>query len=126
MNKRQVGSDKEAIAVQFLEKNGFQIIDTNYHFHKIGEIDIIAKHSECVGDLEIQYIVFIEVKYRNSDYAGYAAEAVTYKKQRTISKVAMGYIMENHMPYNTPIRFDVVAIDGDVIKLYKNAFAYIG
>ena len=41
-NKREFGSKGEELAVNFLTKLGYEIIEQNYHFGH-GEIDIIAK-----------------------------------------------------------------------------------
>ena len=53
--KRDVGGQKETLAVLFLEKQGFRILDRNY-YTRHGELDIVAMDGE--------YLVFAEVKYR--------------------------------------------------------------
>ena len=55
---------------------------------------------------------------------GGAAAAVTYSKQRAISKVAMFYLMKRGMSADTAVRFDVVTIDGESYNIIKNAFVY--
>ncbi|MBQ3583597.1 MAG: YraN family protein, partial [Lachnospiraceae bacterium] len=40
-NKRKTGAIFEAKAVQFLESQGYQIVETNYRC-RFGEIDIVA------------------------------------------------------------------------------------
>ena len=42
MNKREVGSGKERIAAEYLQEQGYRILEMNY-FCKAGEIDIIAE-----------------------------------------------------------------------------------
>lgn len=116
MNKRLVGSENERKAEDYLQNNGVKILERNYRFHRVGEIDLIGHD----GD----YLIFIEVKYRKTARAGYAAEAVDYKKIKQICKIANYYIMSHHIPSNKPIRFDVIAIDDDSIKWIKNAFYY--
>ena len=113
MNKRQVGTSYEKIAAAYLEKNGYVVLEHNYR-NKIGEIDIVAKDGE--------YLCFVEVKYRKTKYYGMAVEAVDYKKQKIIYKVAEIYLSSNRLSIETPCRFDVVAITGEDIELYKNAF----
>lgn len=80
----------------------------------MGEIDIIAK--------DHGYLVFIEVKYRRDKSCGHPAEAVTPRKQRTISKVASYYLLTHGCGMDTPCRFDVAAVSGDGVELIKNAF----
>lgn len=113
MNKRKLGKKWEEKACRYLSEHGYFILTTNYTC-PIGEIDIIAS--------EHNRIVFVEVKYRNSSAYGYAAEAVTPKKQRTIQKAAMYYLTEKIHSDHIDCRFDVVCIDHDIITLIKDAF----
>ena len=112
MNKRQVGSNYEEVAVQYLVENGYEILYRNYR-NRLGEIDIIGKDGG--------YLCFIEVKYRSSTRFGHPLEAVNYKKQTTIRRVAEFFVF-SHKCSNIKIRFDVVSICGRDIQIYKNAF----
>lgn len=115
MNKRQTGSAYEAIAADYLRAKGYEILKQNYRC-KSGEIDLIARDG--------RYLVFVEVKYRATGESGSASAAVNYKKQRIISRVAAFYLLQNRLSEETPCRFDVVAIDGERVTLYKDAFDY--
>ena len=114
-NNRQVGEVHEARAVEALEQRGYKIIQKNFRC-RIGEIDIVALHKG--------YLVFVEVKYRKNTRSGYAAEAVTQKKQQIISRVA-DYYIHTHCRKIPSCRFDVAALDGERIEIYENAFEYI-
>ena len=114
-NKRKTGSRYEERACAFLTAQGYRILERNYHC-KVGEIDLIAKE----GD----YLVFVEVKYRSSNRAGDPAEAVNFKKQNKICRTASFYMMCAGMHQDDPVRFDVVSILGDKIRLIRNAFPY--
>lgn len=116
MNKREVGAEKEAQICKLLEKHGYEIVEQNYRVRQ-GEIDIIAKD----GD----YLVFVEVKYRSGLESGEAAAAVNFTKQKQISKVAMYYFATHPVTGDQDIRFDVVAVDGTKVKIFKNAFDFI-
>ena len=113
---QQFGEKGESIAVNCLKKQGYRIIELNYRT-KLGEIDIIAKQGKT--------LVFIEVKTRKSSRFGRPELAVTPKKQRKISMVAL-YYLKSTKQSNAKARFDVVAInsteDGPNIKIIKNAF----
>ena len=98
---RQSGDEGEEIAKQHLLKLGFQIIETNYHYGKGGEIDIIAKD----GDV----LVFCEVKMRRNDEYGDPEFAITMKKQAQLRKIAAAYLYERDID-DMECRFDVVAI----------------
>ena len=53
---------------------------------------------------------------------GLPEEAVDFKKARRITRSAIFYMTRHGIPDDFPVRFDVVAILGKDIKLYKNAF----
>jgi len=117
----EFGSKGESLAVRHLKKQGYKILKQNYRT-KIGEIDIIAKDKET--------IVFVEVKSRRSDHFGNPKWAITPRKQRKISMVALWYLKATRQNHQKA-RFDVVAIwvkkDKTNIEIVKNAFelAYI-
>lgn len=117
MNKRSVGSSYEEMAVQYLQRQGLKILDRNFRC-RLGEVDIIAKDQT--------YFVFVEVKYRKDSMNGNPADAVNYRKQQKICKVADFYRISHRLSADTPVRFDVVAILGDEIMWHKNAFYYSG
>lgn len=72
---------------------------------------------------EGQYLVFVEVKYRSTNESGLPEEAVDLRKQRQISRVAAWYLTEKGLDIYTPCRFDVVAIEGEEIRLYRMHFS---
>ena len=113
MNKRQVGTQYESMAVQYLTEAGYHILERNFRC-RTGEIDIIAKDGA--------YLVFVEVKYRASAACGSALEAVDYRKQQSILRVAQYYMVSHGYGTHTNSRFDVVAIQGTEITLIQNAF----
>lgn len=116
-NKREIGSEKEMLAAEYLKKKGYFIIEKNYHVRQ-AELDIIARDEST--------IVFVEVKYRKNTSSGHPFEAVGIQKQRRICKAALFYMNQKKIsPDNTSIRFDVVGIIGDKIEHLKNAFDYI-
>lgn len=94
-----------------------EIIARNFRCHQ-GEIDIIAKDTDGTT-------VFVEVKYRKNTKNGLPEEAVTYSKQKKISRVALFYLSYKKLPLTGSFRFDVISILGDEITWYKNAFNFI-
>ena len=117
MNKRQLGSDYEEKACEYLRENGYSILDINFR-NRIGEIDIIARDDAH----EDKPICFVEVKFRSKEGYGMPSEAVDYKKRKTIVKVAKYYLASQKLDEWTACRFDVVAMEPQKIILYKNAF----
>lgn len=113
ISTRQIGTEKEQLAVAYLQAHGYEIITCNFTCRQ-GELDLIARKNE--------YLVFVEVKYRNSNRFGKAEEAVTAKKQLRMQKAAQYYLYKANLPQNTPCRFDVVAINQEEFTLIENAF----
>lgn len=113
MNNRAVGTTFEQKAADYLEKNGYSVIEKNFRC-KIGEIDLIAKSEG--------YLCFVEVKYRSGTTKGFPAEAINYNKIRRITRTAQFYLLLHKLPQDTPCRFDAVVILDDKIELIKNAF----
>ena len=116
MNTRKQGAQKEQQVCAYLLSKGVRIREQNFRCRQ-GEIDLIGYDGE--------YLVFFEVKYRSSGNKGSAAEAVGYAKQKRICRVADYYRMVHHCMEDTPIRFDVVAIDGVQVTWIKDAFYYL-
>ncbi len=114
--RRHTGESGESIAVKFLKKNGYKILEQNYRC-KLGEIDIIARDGRVLA--------FIEVKARRTNEFGGPKRAVTLRKQRKISMVALKYLKETQQ-MEKKARFDVVAIrllpDDPDVEIIKNAF----
>ncbi|MBW2011147.1 MAG: YraN family protein, partial [Deltaproteobacteria bacterium] len=112
----QFGRKSESIAADRLKKQGYSILELNYRT-KLGEIDIIAKDKDT--------IVFVEVKARKSNNFGSPKFAVTYKKQKKISMVAL-YYLKSTKQSNSKARFDVVSIIAGKgsfgLEIIKNAF----
>lgn len=120
---RKVGNYGEELAVEFLQKNGYQILKRQYRT-RYSEIDIIARHDDCHGNCHDEYIVFIEVKYRRSLRFGYPRESVNLAKQKKIKQNALIY-MANELKAEHNFRFDVIEIvDDGVVNIthIKNAF----
>ena len=65
----------------------------------------------------------MEVKYRATAISGEAAAAVDIRKQRRISRAAQFYLLRYGYG-EPPCRFDVVAIEGEENRLYRDAFFY--
>ena len=116
--KKDVGTRGEQLAVKFLKRNGYTILQRNYRC-KLGEIDIVCYDHGTIA--------FVEVKTRHSDAYGPPERSVTEAKKRQIAKVALHYIAEKKIE-DIDFRFDVVSIfhtpleKHPIITLFKNAF----
>ncbi len=111
---KAVGQQGETLAATYLKQQGLKILDRNFRTRR-GEIDLIAK--------ERQELVFVEVKTRRDDQAGYPEEAVKWHKIRALMRAAWFY-SQKHPDLPQAWRIDVVAIqwkDGQPsIRWFKN------
>jgi putative endonuclease len=94
---KQIGDLGETAAKNYLIKNDYEILETNFRL-KMGEIDIIAEKDDCT--------VFVEVKTRKGTRFGNASEYVDSRKQEKIKKTALCYISK----LETDMRFDVIEV----------------
>lgn len=111
------GKSGENLALEYLVKAGYEILETNWRI-KDAEIDIIA----MLGDT----MIFVEVKTRSYTYGKVApAESVNYHKEQKIFKAANAY--KRSVDYDWFVRFDIITIihrsdDDFELKHYEDAF----
>ncbi len=108
--KQETGKEGEDIAVEYLERIGYKIIDRNFNSRE-GEIDIIA--------IDKDEYVFIEVKTRSNKKYGLASEAVNIQKKKHLLKTIKYYIYLNGLEDNF-IRIDVIEVYLKDNKFYIN------
>ncbi|NMC75102.1 MAG: YraN family protein [Geobacteraceae bacterium] len=115
-DNKTLGMRGEEIALQFLKKLRFRVLETNYRC-KCGEIDIIARDGS--------ELVFVEVKTRRTSSYGPPQLSVTPFKQRQISKVALTWLSKNGLMEKNA-RFDVIGVllrdNGPLVEHINNAF----
>ena len=87
MNNIQTGKKGEELAKEYLEKQGYKIVELNKRFSRFCEIDIIAKDKDT--------FVFCEVKTRKTTICGSPLEAITKSKYQNIKKGIFFYLQEN-------------------------------
>ena len=79
----ELGKSGEKAALHHLKRNKYSIAEKRFRLLR-GEIDIIAYDKKT--------LVFIEVKTRSNRFFGLPEEAVSYRKQQQIKKIASGYL----------------------------------
>ncbi len=102
----ELGKFGEELAVAFLQKEGYTILETNWTFQK-AEIDIIAQKDSVLA--------IVEVKTRSSIEFGLPQDFVKPKKIQLLVKAVNEYIVSNDL--EAEVRFDIIAI-------YKEAKDY--
>ena len=121
----------EAACAEYLRRKGYTVLDKNY-FCRGGELDLVAELntggllSKRLASLRRGYTVFVEVKYRSTDYAGRPLEAVTERKKERIRRAAAIWLVQNEERALQP-RFDVMEVTdapggGFLINHIENAF----
>ena len=114
----QIGRKGESIARDFLESKGYRVIKSNYRC-PLGEIDFICEDGKTT--------VLVEVNTRSHTHAGAPEEAVHFRKQQKLYRVAQWYLNEIKYRGERPLRFDVVSILTGVsngepsLKIFQNA-----
>jgi len=114
---RAKGDKAEGITADYLNSIGYKIIKKNFHFGKVGEVDIIAEYSNT--------LVFIEVRSRYNEKNPDPIFSITRRKQNSIVKTAQGFLFINKIE-NKDCRFDFITIEmwesPPVINHIENAF----
>jgi putative endonuclease len=111
----ELGKLGEEMAVEFLENNGYEILETNWTFQK-AEVDIIAKKDNTLA--------IIEVKTRSGIDFGLPQDFVKPKKIQLLVKAVNEYVVTNDL--EADVRFDIIAIhkenSGYAISHLEDAF----
>ena len=119
--RRTLGQQAELTAATFLERTGLTVIERNVRFAH-GEIDLVCRDGAVV--------VFVEVKCRHTRWGDSPAEAVSWHKQRRLTRLAQHYLKWRRLE-NARCRFDVVAVtiadDGaQTVRHVRAAFDAVG
>jgi putative endonuclease len=107
----EVGATGERLAVNYLKGLGYQIQHRNFRCRQ-GEVDIIARHDDC--------LVFVEVRTKRSGEFGTPEESITSAKKEKLIALAEAYLQTlSSQPLSW--RIDVVAVelalDGGISRL---------
>ena len=100
-HKQAFGQWGEETAAAYLEKQGYTLLERNFHTAH-GEIDIIASKAGV--------LTFVEVKTRSSHSFAYPEDSVTKRKQAHVLSAAAEYL-QAHPESGESWQFDVIAIE---------------
>jgi putative endonuclease len=113
----ELGKLGEELAVEYLKKNGYSILETNWTYQK-AEIDIIAQKNDTLA--------IVEVKTRSSLEFGLPQDFVKPKKIQLLVKAVDAYVLDRDL--DIEVRFDIIAINKDeksfAIEHLIDAFYY--
>lgn len=92
----------EKIAVKYLRRKNYKILETNCR-DKYGELDIICKKNNV--------IIFVEVKTMSADSPyGSPFEKVNFHKIKKLKQNAMLYLIKNDYPEDRYWQIDVIGV----------------
>lgn len=106
--RQRIGTQAETRAAAMLQRQGMRLIARNLRC-RLGEIDLVM--------LDAQTLVFVEVRRRNHDRYGSAADSITRHKQLRLIRAARYFLPRLSTRLQLPAsmmacRFDVVLEDG--------------
>lgn len=111
----ELGKKGEQLAVDYLIKKGYTIVQRNYRFQK-AEVDIIAQLKNTLA--------IVEVKTRSTIDFGNPQDFVKPKQIQRLVKAVDEYVNANKL--DVEVRFDIIAIvrqdKGFTIEHLENAF----
>jgi len=115
--RRVVGQSGEDAAAAWYEAAGYQVLDRNWRVRE-GELDLVVRGPGTIA--------FCEVKTRRGDAFGTPAEAVNFRKQQQLRRLA-GRWLAGHAAGGATLRFDVASVRPDgrggwVVDVLTNAF----
>lgn len=103
--RKAIGQKGEDLATEFLQGLGWQILERNWRYRRVGEIDIIAvEPSRGKGTL-----VFCEVKSRSGTGYGEPLEAITRAKLLRLHRLACVWMQTHETGYDR-VRIDAIGI----------------
>jgi len=102
--KKDLGDIGEKIAEKYLKDKDYKILDRNFRYSKLGELDIIAQRGND--------IIFCEVKTRKktgpSEFL--PEDNITHEKQKKLIKLSQIYLSKNKLMDNS-WQIDILAIE---------------
>lgn len=98
--KQLIGQKGEDLAILFLKKKGYEILEKNYRYKRC-EIDIIC--------FKKPFLVFVEVKTRKNKTFGYPEEYVLTNQMQCIQNAAINYMENSILPFSM-VRYDIVSL----------------
>ena len=114
MNTKAIGELGENIAVEYLEKKGYKILERNFVIRFSGapqsaEIDIVAKKEDTISFIEVKTVV------AKGESGWSPEEKVNFQKQRKIMRAAEIWLSKHKISFETPMQLDIIAVAIDPV-----------
>lgn len=108
---QKIGEIGEDIAVKFLMKQGFSILERNYT-KKQGEIDIIGKKDKKLVFFEVKSVTCENIVSRETFITPY--DNLTPQKIDKLKRTVSAYLVENRVPHETEVDMMLCAVWIDI------------
>jgi putative endonuclease len=102
------GENAETAVCDFLIRKQLRLLAKNVRY-RFGELDLVM--------LDQNTVVFVEVRYRQSQQFGGALASIDKKKCRRIANAAQAWLGDNTHYLQHACRFDVAAVSGNAPHL---------
>jgi putative endonuclease len=110
----EIGKIGENLASSFLMKQGFSILERNYHV-PVGEIDIVAKKDNSLRFIEVKSVKV--TNFNNLDRLVIRPEDnLTSAKWLKLLKAVQIYLKHKGVPHETPYQIDLACVYVNELK----------
>jgi putative endonuclease len=109
VDRRKRGQAVEAAARGLLRRAGLTDLAANA-LYRGGELDLVMRDATRPGT---PTVVFVEVRYRQSQLFGGGAASVDAGKRRRLVHAALRFLQDHPALADAPCRFDVIDAQGD-------------
>ncbi|MDB5977605.1 MAG: YraN family protein [Nevskia sp.] len=114
MDTQLRGAEAEARAQRHLEQHGLKLVTRNWRCPG-GELDLVMRDKDT--------LVLVEVRKRSRSDYGDAFASVHGRKRGRLIHAAKMFLVAHPQYTRSPVRFDVVAVDGnDAVEWLTAAF----
>jgi putative endonuclease len=118
--RQALGRGVEEQAAAWYVARGYEVVDRNWRCRDPrGELDVVACHRRR------RVVVICEVKARRSDRFGTALDAVGFRKQLQLRRLAAHWLRDRGREVGirgASVRFDVAAWQAGELSIVENAF----
>ncbi len=114
--KQKIGQIGEDCACEYLENNGFTVLERNY-FKKWGEIDIVCKKGDVIHFVEVKSVTrdIGSVTHVTNDSYSPEDNMHPWKLER-LGRTVQSYLLDRNFSDETEWRFDLATVYIDMDK----------
>jgi putative endonuclease len=108
---KTLGRAGEKIGEKYLKEKGYKILDKNFRYSKLGELDIVAEKNNNIAFFEVK------ARFKKGLSEFRPEDNITFQKQKKLVKLARIYLAKNPAAagQDTSWQIDILAIE-----IYRN------